>query len=241
MEAAMTAPFSDVRVITRLQTDPDVARMVERRVGALASDLGDPGSTSRAALGRIGSTAMALDRSRFVVIHESVVLKIDLPGRLSFRDRWSPEGIGDRRATVPQLRLFAQAALALSSRAATLVAEADPENLRHDMLFEQGRKAAHGAGLVHAMLGHLGAIVHSPSPWAPGAIASEGAVGTALPDAVEEIMPRTVLVGIEGTRDRVGILLHPTTHRFDPMDPVERLRAIADLPAGVRHVLGSVR
>lgn len=241
MEATLRPEYDDVRVVTRLQTDPDVARMVARRLGALVEDLGPPGSSSRAALGRITGCGVNHDRTRFVVVHESVVLKIEMPPGGPLRDGWDVGPGTSRRDMVPQMRMAAEVASALATRAVDLFLSADPDNLRTSMLFSGEKDAREAAGDLSAIHCHDNRdTIWSPSPWSQAAVVRGGRIVRELDDRIETIMPRTVLVGIEGSMDRVGLLLHPSSFRSSTMDDMERLRHIADLPEERRRLLENI-
>ena len=238
----MRPTHDDVRVVTRLQTDPAVARMVQRRLGALVEDLGGPDSTGRATVARITSAGMSSNGSRIVVAHESVVLKLDIPPGTEPREGWGIPRDTRRHDMIPQFRLAAEAAVPLAERAIALLLSADPDNLRTQMLFE-GETEARAAATHLAVMRPHGHHQHvwSPSPWSSAAVVRSTREVLVLPDAIEAIMPRTVLVAITGTPDRVDLQLRPSSFAFAPDDDhMDRLRRIAEMPDDVRTLLGTM-
>jgi len=238
----MRPTHDDVRVVTRLQTDPDVARMVQRRLGALVEDLGGSDSTGRTTVARITSSGMSTNGTRIIMAHESVVLKLDIPPGTKPREGWGIAPDTKRHDMLPQFRLAVGVAVPLATRAVALLQSADPDNLRTEMLFE-------GETEARAVAGHL-AVMHphehhqhvwSPSPWSRAAVVRSPRETLVLPDAIERIMPHTVFVAITGTPDRVDLQLRPSSFAFAPDDDhMDRLRRIAEMPDDVRTLLGTM-
>jgi hypothetical protein len=237
MEEAVNRSHDHVRIVTRAGSNRDVAAMLPRRVGAVASDLGEPGSANEGDFGRISRITRNADGSKFSIVHEAAILNFSSPSGTHQRPGWETTENGQRRAMASQMRLYTQAAVEFATRAAELIESSDAESMRTYMLGNQADEARSGGRTIHPMIAHMGNDMLCGTPWSYAAIGTQGRDYTALPDLIEEFVPRTVVVIIEGSVDRPILLFQPMNLSNPPLDAVERMRAIAEMPERARIAL----
>lgn len=237
MEETVNHAPDHVRIVTRAGANRNVAAILPRRVGAVASDLGEPGSANKGDFGRISRITRNQNGSKFSIVHEAAILNFSSPSGTKERPGWETTDNADRRAMGSQMRLYTRIALHLATRAAELVESSDPESMRTYMLGNQADEARSGGRTIHPMIAHMGDDMLCGTPWSYAAIGTQGRDYTALPDLIEEFVPRTVVVIIEGSVDRPILLFQPMNLSNPPLDAVERMRAIAQMPERARIAL----